>query len=117
MVLNAAEGLWVPFSKLQRYSRLKLTSPSSPSRPPPLLSFWRLPVWFAYVRATSAFADMRWACALSTGGCWDRAVVNGGLDDPSIPLETYSAFWPFFKVNIGHVSSTNARNCRYLCWF
>ncbi|KAG1897751.1 uncharacterized protein F5891DRAFT_1191678 [Suillus fuscotomentosus] len=112
MVLNAAEGLWVPFSKLQRHPRHKLTSPSSPSRPPPLLSFWCLPVWFAYVQATSAFADMRWACALSTGGCWDRAVVNGGLDDPLILLETHSAFWPFFIVNISHSSSTDARNCR-----
>ncbi|KAG1843538.1 hypothetical protein C8R48DRAFT_684733 [Suillus tomentosus] len=35
--------------------------------------FWRSPVSSAHVRATSAFADVRRACALSTGGCWESA--------------------------------------------
>ncbi|KAG2035536.1 hypothetical protein BDR03DRAFT_983549 [Suillus americanus] len=34
--------------------------------------FWHSPVSSTYVQATSAFADMRWACMLSTGGCWDQ---------------------------------------------
>ncbi|KAG1815904.1 hypothetical protein EV424DRAFT_1348350 [Suillus variegatus] len=40
--------------------------------------FWRSPGSSAYIRATSAFADVRRACALSTGGCWDRVGVGHG---------------------------------------
>ncbi|KAG1873252.1 hypothetical protein C8R48DRAFT_769683 [Suillus tomentosus] len=44
--------------------------------------FWCSPVSSAYVQATSAFADMRWACALSTGGCWDWVRAGTGAGWP-----------------------------------
>ncbi|KAG1854920.1 hypothetical protein F4604DRAFT_1685924 [Suillus subluteus] len=50
--------------------------------------FWCLLVWFTYVQAMSAFADVRWACALSIGRCWDRveAVDGAGVVGAHIPM-------------------------------
>ncbi|KAG2040214.1 hypothetical protein BDR03DRAFT_146756 [Suillus americanus] len=88
MVLSVAEGqrcvycvflcCFTTLTYQQEYSLRVITASldCTLSLFPPSL-FWRLPVLFACVRAMSAFADVRWACALNTGGCWNRVGAAG----------------------------------------
>ncbi|KAG1816787.1 uncharacterized protein BJ212DRAFT_1353255 [Suillus subaureus] len=57
----------------------------------------------------SAFTDVRWACALSTSGCWNRVgVVDSSLDeDPA----------PYTLIRIPTVSATFSHVCIHLHMF
>ncbi|KAG1795438.1 uncharacterized protein HD556DRAFT_1307588 [Suillus plorans] len=71
-MMSSDLGLWLAYRTrvvVDGEPELICTFPCLPV--PPLLSFWRLLVSFAYVQATSTFTDVRWAYALGTGGCWD----------------------------------------------
>ncbi|KAG1825408.1 hypothetical protein EV424DRAFT_1537758 [Suillus variegatus] len=58
--------------------------------------FWHSPVSSAYVQATSAFANVRRACALSTGGCWDRVEAGHRYAPTPVPVPVSMGTYPWW---------------------
>ncbi|KAG1794978.1 uncharacterized protein BJ212DRAFT_1411712 [Suillus subaureus] len=60
----------------------------------------------------SAFTDVRWACALSTSGCWNRVgVVDSSLDGAGCKIQRHTL------IRIPTVSATFSHVCIHLHMF